>query len=101
MLLSVVMFSVAQAQEGWVLWMVSRPQGVWERKGTFESFAECTGERGNVIHGVLAPASSETFREIKRTGHTVFFYPKARAPWSTEYVCLSDTADPRGAKGTK
>jgi hypothetical protein len=50
---------------------------------------------------VLAPASSETFREIKRTGHTVFFYPKARAPWSTEYVCLSDTADPRGAKGTK
>jgi hypothetical protein len=56
--------SLANAQEGWVLWVVSRPQAAWEAKGAFESFAECTGERENVIQAVLASAgrSSRTWR---------------------------------------
>ena len=85
--------SLAQAQEGWVLWAVSRPQVAWEAKGAFESFAECTGERENVIQAVLASAASGA----KRTGHTVVL-PGPGALRSTEYVCLPDTTDPKGKK---
>ena len=71
--------SLANAQEGWVLWVVSRPQAAREAKGAFESFVECTGEWENVIRAVLASAGGGT----KRTGHTVV-HPGPGAPRSTE-----------------
>lgn len=91
--LLLIVASLAHAQEGWVLWVVSRPQAAWEAKDAFESFAECTGERENVIQAVLASAGSGT----KRTGHTLV-RPGPDAPRSTEYVCLPDTTDPKGTK---
>jgi hypothetical protein len=91
--LLLVIASVIRAHEGWVLWAVSRPHATWATKGAFESFAECTGERENVIQAVLERAGSGT----KRSGHTLV-YPGPGAPQSTEYVCLPDSTDPKGTK---
>jgi hypothetical protein len=92
-LVLLLLAALVHAQDGWVLWAGSRSQATWEAKGTFESFAECTGERENVIQAVLASAGSGT----RRTGHTIV-HPGLGAPRSTEYVCLPDTTDPKRTK---
>jgi hypothetical protein len=91
-------FGTASTECTWVLWEVSRPQLAWDIKGAHESSSACAAEQEVVMRAVLAVVRGEGYAEVKRAGSRIFFSPRTGNAWSTEYLCLPDTVDPRGPK---
>jgi hypothetical protein len=77
-LLLLASVGTASAECAWVLWTKINVLE-WERRGGYDTRADCERERGKLAEGVLEGTGGKEFVVLN--------------------ACLPDTVDPRGPKG--
>lgn len=86
MLLLLVSVSVAHAECAWVLWL-----------GTGATYTPFGAYGGNTGEKECKESAVQLMADMRKDGKQMGEFLKA----SSRYVCLPDTVEPRGPKGTK
>jgi hypothetical protein len=85
-LLLLVIVSVAHAEGAWVLWL-----------GTGTTYTPFGAYGGNTGEKECKEAATQLMTDMSKDAKQMSEFLKA----SSRYLCLPDTVDPRGPKGTK
>jgi len=102
--------ATARAECAWVLWehRVTPSKGAatetWLAQEAVETRAVCEAKSEALIQRLVQPRASGSLRNYERTGDskgvTMYQGRKEQGPSQTsDFRCLPDTVDPRGAKG--
>jgi len=103
--------ATARAECAWVLWehrVTPSKEGAatetWLAQDAVETRAVCEAKSEALIQRLVQPRASGSLRNYERTGDskgvTMYQGRKEQGPSQTsDFRCLPDTVDPRGAKG--
>src|SRR5262249_34039714 len=103
--------ATASAECAWVLWehrvtssTSGTPAEVWLPSEATETRADCDARTEKVIQGLVQPRTTGSLRKYERIGDskgvTTYLGRKEQGVYQTsDFRCLPDTVDPRGAKG--